>query len=110
MVIVVAPAEAELVLAAFLDLGGPIARFPIGAFGVEEKLAGEIAPDQLEALIEDLTGDAEAVGIVGETTGASVPEFLGPNDAAEMSGVQWSRDKAAIGMALDGFEASAVFF
>ena len=84
VMIVVAPAEAELVLAAFLDLGGAIAGFPVGAFGVEEKFAGEIAANELDALVEDLIGGAEAIGVVGEKATAGMPKFFGFNDGAEL--------------------------
>lgn len=110
VVVVVAPTETKVVLTAFLNLSGAVARFPMGAFGVEEELAGEIAANELEALAEDFIGDAEAVGVLGEKAAAGLPQFFGPNDAAQLGSVERRRDKAAISVALDGFQAGAVFF
>jgi len=110
VVIVVAPAEAELVLAALLDLGGAIARFPIGSLGIEVKLAGEIAADELKALVENLVGDAEAVSVIWKKTATSVPEFFGFDDGGKLIGFVRSGDETTVGVALDRFEAGSVFF
>lgn len=110
VMIVVAPTEAELVLAALLDLGGAIAAFPIGALGGEEEFAREIRANELQALVENVVCGLKAFQVVGKKTATSVPEFFGPDDAAEVSSIQWRGDESTIGMALDSFQARAIFF
>ena len=46
VMVVVAPAEAEPVLAMLLNPRGAVAALPIGALGLEEELAGQVASDQ----------------------------------------------------------------
>ena len=110
VMIVVAPAETELILAALLDLGGPIAALPPGAFGGEEEFAGEIAVHELNALVEDFVGGAEAFGVVREEASAGLPEFFGFDDGAELVEIERGRNEAAIGVPFDGFQARTVFF
>lgn len=110
VMIVISPAEAELILAPLLDLGGAIAVFPINAFGREVEFAGEVASDELVALIEDMVGGAKAVCVIGEEASASLPEFFGSDDATEICGAQRSGDESPISVAFYCFEPSAVFF
>jgi hypothetical protein len=110
VMIMVAPAEAELVLTVFLYLACAIAVLPVGALGCEEKFARKIATDKFEALVDDFDCDAEAVSIVGEKAGTSLPQFFGFNDGAELVEIERGRNESAVGMAFDGFEPSAIFF
>lgn len=110
VMIVVAPAETELILSAFLDLSGAIAAFPISALGCEEEFAREIAADKLEAVVEDFVRDAETAGVIGEKARACLPKFFGLDDGAELIEIERGRDKAPVGMSLYGFELGAVLF
>ena len=60
VVVVVAPAEAEPVLAVLLDARGAVAALPIGALGLEEELAGEVASDEAQDAVEDAAGGLES--------------------------------------------------
>lgn len=108
--IVVAPAKAELILSALLDLGGAIPGFPVGALGGKEKLARKIAADEVDALVEDFVGVAKAFGVVGEKATAGLPEFFGFDDRSELIEIKRGRDETAVGVTFNGFELGAVFF
>ena len=61
VMIVVGPAEAEAVLAGFLDLSGSVAGLPVMAFGFEDEMTGEVwRARELDDAIEGLIGGVEA--------------------------------------------------
>ena len=58
VMVVIAPAEAEPVLAMLLHPPGAVAALPISALGFEEQLAGQVASDQAKDAVEGLVGGA----------------------------------------------------
>ncbi len=75
VVIVVGPAEAELVLARLLNLRGAIARLPEAALLGKDRVAREVASDDADDLVEDRMSLAKAFGVVREMTASQTPQF-----------------------------------
>ncbi len=64
--IVIRPAQPELILPGFLHLGGVIARLPKFSLGPEEKIAGEINAEIADGGIDQFVQPGESRGIVIE--------------------------------------------
>src|SRR5664279_2262238 len=70
VMIVVRPADAELVLPGLLRLGGPVAARPVRALGGEEEVAHIVAADSGDARVNETLGLGEALGRVVEVARA----------------------------------------
>ena len=110
VMVVVAPAEAELVLPEFLDARGVVAAFPIRAFRFKKDLAGLVAPHEFETFGQQPFCQRDAIGIVRKKTPACIPGFPGLEDRRQLSRPQRCREKTAISAAFHGLDTRAIFF
>jgi len=82
VVVVVAPAQSQPVLAVLLDPTGAVAALPVGALSLKEELAGEVAPDEANDAVQSLISRLEPFGVFGEVAGARAHKFSGLDDPA----------------------------
>ena len=108
--IVIAPAQAEPVLAMLLHSPGAVAALPISALGFEEQLAGQVTPHQVEDPIEGSVGGADAFRVAGKQTPACPPEFLCLDDVRQFIALERGGHEPAAGPALNRLQVGPVFF
>ena len=101
MVVVVGPAEAEAVLAGFLDLGGAVAALPVFALGGEEEVAGAIAADGGDGVVDEVVGVGEAGGFVVEMAFAAAEVLEVFEDFDGHGGVGGGDVEVGVAVALD---------
>ena len=85
VMVVVAPAEAELVLAEFLDARRAVPVFPIRALLLEKNLAGLVASDELDALVQQLFRQRNTLGVIRKKPPARLPHFLRLEDGRQLA-------------------------
>ena len=88
MMVVVAPAEAKLVLAEFLDARGTVPVFPIRAFFFKKNLTGLVATHELDAFFEQMFCERNPVGVVRKKAPAGFPDFLHLEDGRQLAGLE----------------------
>src|ERR1035441_1121841 len=108
--IMIAPPEAEPVLAVLLNPRGGVAAFPVGALGFEEQLAGHIAPDQAKDPVEGLMGGTDAFRIARKLPTTRPPQFPSLYNVRQFIALEGRGHEPDIGPALDCLALSAVFF
>src|SRR5712671_6553757 len=104
MMIMIAPAQPELVLPKFLDPRSAVAALPVGAFRLEEQFAAPVASNRIDRAVENPAGLFESVAIVGEGARTGLPKLPGFHDSFQGSGSQRGGHKTSVGMAFDGFQ------
>src|ERR1035438_4899082 len=101
MMVMIAPAQAEPVLAVLLNPRGGVAALPVGALGFEEQLAGHVASDQAKDPVEGLMGGTDAFRVAGKYTPPRPPQFAGLDKVPKFIALEWRGHKSKVGSALD---------
>src|SRR5690348_13920575 len=97
MMIVVAPAETELILAELLDACCAIAQFPVCTFFFEINLAGLITAHEQDALVQQTVRESKTFSIIlCKETAAGLPHFLHFEDGFQFAGLEGRSDKPPI--------------
>src|SRR5581483_7862963 len=105
VMIVVAPAQTERVLAPLLDLRRPVPALPITPLLLEEVLARQIRADELDHAAQRFTRHGESLAIRRAMAPTNPPQFARLQEILQIRDVQRRRDKSAIGIALDRLES-----
>jgi hypothetical protein len=109
MVIMVSPAKTQEILPSLLDLPGSIALFPIAALFREEKLAGNIGPDQFDRFGLQLKSEFDRVAITRKIPISSSPKFLRSDNRSNKSRNWFDRNKVSPPNPLDREKLKTVF-
>jgi hypothetical protein len=104
VVVVVAPAQAQAILAGFLDLGGAVAALPEFAFGGEEKGAGLVGAEVTDGQVDQGIGVAEAFDVIfeGALAAAEAFEMFGGEEGSLR--IAWREEESEGAAAFDGVE------
>ena len=104
VMVVVAPPEAEPVLALLL-----IATLPVGTLGFEEQLASQVASDQVQDPVEGLTGGSDAFRVAGKHSPSRPPQFPGLDNVPQFLAPERGGHESEVGPALDRLQLCPVF-
>src|SRR5438067_10565312 len=107
VVVVVGPADAELVLPGLLGLGGAVAALPVFALCAKEQVAGAIDADVMNGRVDQAIGVLKCVFHPREAARAPAERLLVLEHERRLVGGDGWRLKAAVAVALDGREADA---
>ena len=106
--IMIAPTQPERILPEFLESLRAIAAFPIRPLLLEEQMTRDIAPDELDRLVQNPIRSGDTVGVTGEMARARLKKFLRLDDGFEFAAFEFRRNEAAIRPPLHCFQPRPV--
>src|ERR1051325_7346958 len=92
----------------FLDAPRAVAAFPIRALSLEEELAGQVAPDQPQALLENAVRQPKTLRLVFAEPRPGSPQFPRLDDRRQFPARKRRRREAAIGAPFNRLQTRAV--
>src|SRR5439155_3904982 len=105
VMIVIAPTQPERILPEFLEPPRAIAAFPVRPLFFEKQVTGNVAPDELERLVQNPVRSGDAVGVIGKVPRTRLKKFLRLDDGFQFAAPEVRRHKTAIRPPFDRVQA-----